>query len=466
MSSGIIRFLGAAREVTGSCYLLNLPKGNILVDCGIAQGSSDSRDRNHEPFAFDPAGIDLLFLTHAHLDHSGLIPRLVKEGFRGRIIATTATADLIGPMLLDSAKIQESDAERMSQRALRKGGEPVEPLYRTEDVEKMLPLVDRAKYGQVTDTGMGIRYSFLDAGHILGSGSLALWTDTRDGAKKLVFSGDIGKKGSPIVNDPVLATEADYVVMESTYGNRLHKNTADTAAELAEAVATTFARGGNVLIPAFAIGRTQDILYLLNRLVREGKLERLTVTIDSPLAEKATRIYLSHPELYDEEARRLIKGTAVGDAITVRFTQSSEESKALNLIKSRNIIIAGSGMCEGGRIRHHLKHNLWRPECSVIFVGFQAQGSLGRKIVDGAPSVAIWDEEIAVRARVWTIGGFSAHGDQKGLLEWLSAFRTRPTVFVTHGEESTALTFAEMVRKQYGFTTHVPEMGQQFDLEP
>src|SRR5512147_2409780 len=436
MSIGTVRFLGAAREVTGSCYLLTLPKGNILVDCGIMQGASDSRDRNREPFAFDPKGIDLLFLTHAHLDHSGLIPRLVKEGFRGRIVTTTATADLIGPMLLDSAKIQENDAERMSQRALRKGGEPVEPLYTSGDVEKALPLIERAKYGQVTDTGMGVRYCFLDAGHILGSGSLALWLDATEVAKKIIFSGDIGRKGSPIVNDPVLATEADYVVMESTYGNRLHKNTADTSAELAEAVATTFARGGNVLIPAFAIGRTQDILYILNRLVREGTLEKLTVTIDSPLAEKATRIYLSHPELYDEEAARLIRGSAVGDAIMVRFTNSSEESRALNKIKSRAIIVAGSGMCEGGRIRHHLKHNLWRPECSIIFVGFQAQGTLGRRIVDGARSVMIWDEEIVVQARVWTIGGFSAHGDQKELLDCLSAFRKSPTVFVTHGEES------------------------------
>ncbi|HET7318477.1 MAG TPA: MBL fold metallo-hydrolase [Nitrospirota bacterium] len=464
MSIRTIRFLGAAREVTGSCYLLTLPKRSILVDCGIVQGASDSRDRNREPFAFDPAGIDRLFLTHAHLDHSGLIPRLVKEGFRGRIVTTTATADLIGPMLLDSAKIQENDAERMSMRSLRKGGETVEPLYTTEDVEKVLPLIDRAKYGQVTDTGMGVRYCFLDAGHILGSGSLALWLDTTAGAKKIIFSGDIGRKGAPIINDPVLATEADYVVMESTYGNRLHKNSADTTRELAEAITTTFTKSGNVLIPAFAIGRTQDVLYLLNKLVREGTLPKLTVTIDSPLAEKATQIYLRHPELYDEEAKRLIAGNRIGDAIDIRFTHSAEESMALNKIKSGSIIIAGSGMCEGGRIRHHLKHNLWRPECSIIFVGFQAQGTLGRRIVDGAQEVTIWGEEIAVRARVWTIGGFSAHGDQKELLDWLSAFRSRPTVFVTHGEESAALTFADLVRKRYGFTTHVPEPGSQFAL--
>lgn len=464
MSIHAIRFLGAAREVTGSCYLLTLPKATILVDCGIKQGGGNSRDRNREPFAFDPKGIDLLFLTHAHLDHSGLIPRLVKEGFQGRIVTTMATADLIGPMLLDSAKLQENDAERMSRRSLRKGGEAVEPLYTSEDVEKALPLIDRAKYGQVIDTGRGIRYGFSDAGHILGSGSLALWLAGPEGEKKIIFSGDIGKKGNPIINDPTLASEADYVVMESTYGDRLHKNNADTSKELAEAISTTFAKGGNVLIPAFAIGRTQDVLYLLNRLVRGGALPKITVYIDSPLAEKATRIYLGHSELYDEEAKRLLAGGTIGDAIDIRFTQSVEESMAINKIRSRAVIVAGSGMCEGGRIGHHLKHNLWRPECSIIFVGFQAQGTLGRRIVDHADSVSIWGEEIAVRARVWTIGGFSAHGDQKELLAWLSAFTNKPTVFVTHGEESAALVFARLVRERYGFTTHVPEPGQQFEL--
>lgn len=457
----IIRFLGAAREVTGSCYLLTLPQAKVLVDCGIIQGTGSSRDRNREPFGFDPQEIDLVFLTHAHLDHSGLLPRLVKEGFRGRIIATPATADLIGPMLLDSARIQENDAERMSRRSLRRGGEAIEPLYTTEDAEHVLPLVDRAAYGRDRDAGKGIRYRFLDAGHILGSGSLALWLP---GGKKIVFSGDIGKKGNPIINDPTLCTGADHVVMESTYGDRLHKTEADSAAELCEAVLTTFAKGGNVLIPAFAIGRTQDVLYLLNRLVREGKLPKVTVFIDSPLAEKATRIYLSHPDLFDEEAKRLIADGSIGDAITVRFTQSAEESMAINKIRSKAVIVAGSGMCEGGRIGHHLKHNLWRPECSVVFVGFQARGTTGRRIVDRAESVSIWGEEIAVRSRVWTIGGFSAHGDQKELLGWLSAFRNRPTVFVTHGEETAAFAFADLVRKEYGFTTHVPERGQQFDL--
>jgi metallo-beta-lactamase family protein len=252
--------------------------------------------------------------------------------------------------------------------------------------------------------------------------------------------------------------------MESTYGDRLHKSGSDTEGELVESVTSTFEKGGNIVIPAFAIGRTQDVLYLLNRLVREGKLPKLTVYIDSPLAEKATRIYLSHPDLFDEEAVRLLRGGRIGDAITVRFTQSAEESMAINKIRSRAVIIAGSGMCEGGRVRHHLKHNLWRPECSIIFVGFQAQGTLGRRIVDGAKSVEIWGEEIAVRARVWTIGGFSAHGDQRELLAWLSAFKSRPTVFVTHGEERASLAFADLVRSRYGFTVHVPEPGGTYAL--
>jgi metallo-beta-lactamase family protein len=459
-----IRFHGAARSVTGSCYQLTLPTCKVLVDCGLVQGAGDSRDRNREPFAFDPREIDILFLTHAHLDHSGLTPRLVKEGFRGRIITTAATGDLLAPMLLDSAKIQEDDAERMSRRSQRKGGEPVEPLYTTEDAEKVMPLIDRARYGQVTDAGRGIRWRFIDAGHILGSGSLELWLSANGGEKKIVFSGDIGRKGNPIINDPSLATEADFVVMESTYGDRLHKSGSDTEGELVESVTSTFEKGGNIVIPAFAIGRTQDVLYLLNRLVREGKLPKLTVYIDSPLAEKATRIYLSHPDLFDEEAVRLLRGGRIGDAITVRFTQSAEESMAINKIRSRAVIIAGSGMCEGGRVRHHLKHNLWRPECSIIFVGFQAQGTLGRRIVDGAKSVEIWGEEIAVRARVWTIGGFSAHGDQRELLAWLSAFKSRPTVFVTHGEERASLAFADLVRSRYGFTAHVPEPGGTYAL--
>ena len=465
MSIGTIRFLGAARAVTGSCYLLTLPNSKILVDCGIVQGASDSRDRNREPFAFDPAGIDLLFLTHAHLDHSGLIPRLVREGFRGRIITTSATADLIGPMLLDSAKIQENDAERMSRRSLRKGGEPVEPLYTTGDVENVLPLIDRAKYGQVIGTGTGIRYCFLDAGHILGSGSLVLWLVAPDSEKKIIFSGDIGKKGAPIINDPTLATEADYVVMESTYGDRLHKSNAGYGQRARRGDHDHVREGRERAHPGLCYRPHAGGPVSSQPDGARGDAAEADRHDRQPARGKGDAdLPAATPSSSMRRPCGCSAAAAIGDAITIRFTHSIEESMAINKIKSRAIIVAGSGMCEGGRIGHHLKHNLWRPECSIIFVGFQAQGTLGRRIVDGAQSVTIWGEEIAVRARVWTIGGFSAHGDQKELLAWLSAFRSSPTVFVTHGEESAALTFADLVRKRYGFTTHVPELGQQFDL--
>jgi metallo-beta-lactamase family protein len=458
-----LRFLGAARTVTGSCSYLSSSDSKILVDCGLIQGNN-SHDRNRDPFPFDPKEIGLLFLTHAHLDHSGLVPRLVKEGFRGKIVATSATIDLVELMLRDSAKIQETDAEWMTKKELRAGREPVEPLYTVDDVERVMPLVAKVPYGQIVTAGHGIQYRFLDAGHILGSGSLELWLPRDGREKKVVFSGDIGRKGNPIINDPSLSSEADFVVMESTYGNRQHKNLDESVNELADAVQSTFQRNGNVLIPAFAIGRTQDLLYVLNRLVREGRLPKVTVYIDSPLAEEATKAYLAHPDCFDEEAKRLMGRRKIGDALKVRFTSSVEESMAINRIRSRAVIIAGSGMCEGGRIRHHLKHNLWRHECSVIFVGFQAKGTLGRKIVDGEKSVMIFGEEIAVRAKVYTIGGFSAHADQKELLEWLSAFRNKPKVFVVHGEEETALLFADLVRQRYGFTVHAPVRGESFEL--
>jgi metallo-beta-lactamase family protein len=458
-----LQFVGAARTVTGSCYYLSSSDSKVLADCGLIQGNN-SHDRNRDPFPFDPKEISLLFLTHAHLDHSGLVPRLVKEGFRGKIVATSATIDLLELMLTDSAKIQESDAEWMTKKALRAGREPVVPLYTVDDVKRVMPLFTKVPYGQIIAADHGIRYRFLDAGHILGSGSLELWFPSEGREKKIVFSGDIGRKGNPIINDPTLSSESDFIVMESTYGNRKHKNLDESVNELADAIQSTYQRGGNVLIPAFAIGRTQDLLYVLNRLVREGRLPRITVYIDSPLAEEATKAYLAHPDCFDEEARRLMGRKKVGDALKVRFTSFVEESMAINRVRSRAVIIAGSGMCEGGRIRHHLKHNLWRRECSVIFVGFQAKGTLGRKIVDGEKSVMIFGEEIAVRAKVYTIGGFSAHADQKELLEWLSAFRNKPEVFVVHGEEETALLFADLVRQRYGFIVHAPVRDESFEL--
>ena len=459
-----LQFLGAARTVTGSCYLLQTDKHRMLVDCGFTQGGEHSREQNRERFPFNPAEIDTVFLTHAHMDHSGLLPRLAKEGFAGSIVTTGATVDLAGPMLQDSAKIQESDAEYLTKRARRAGKPPFEPLYSFEDVDRVQSLFSKVAYGTMHNGMPGIRYRFLDAGHILGSGTLELWFSNGSAERKIVFSGDIGRKGAPIINDPTAAIDADYIIMESTYGDRLHKTTDDTVQELARTIHETFSRNGNVLIPAFSIGRTQDLLYILNKLAREKKIPRLTVHIDSPLAEKATKAYLGHPECFDEEARRLIGNGSIGDEISVQFTHSVEESKALNEVKSRAVIMAGSGMCDAGRIRHHLKHNLWRPECSVVFVGFQAYGTLGRKIVDGMKTVTINGDDVAVKAQVRTIGGFSAHADQKELLDWLGAFQGKPTVFVTHGEEKAALAFAGAVRDQFGFVTHVPERGDEHIL--
>lgn len=458
-----IRFLGAARQVTGTCFHLSINDMQILVDCGMQQGEHGS-EGNKNPFPFSPADIDHLILTHAHIDHSGLIPKLVKEGFKGRIITSRATADLVTIMLYDSAHIQKKDAEWLTKKSFRAGKDQIiEPLYTSEDVQAAIPLLDRKDYGEVIQLGKGVKIKFLDAGHILGSGSVEMWRQDGDTQKKIVFSGDIGKKNNPIINDPEYSEAADYVVMESTYGNRLHKGMEESIDELVEAIKATFKKGGNVLMPAFAVGRTQDLLYILNNLVREERLKPIEVYIDSPLAEEATKVYVSHPEVFDEEAARLSSITR-NSALKLHFTASVQESQAINRIKSGIVILAGSGMCEGGRIVHHFKHNLWRPECAVVFTGFQARGTLGRRIVDGAAHVKVLGEDIALRAKVYTIGGFSAHADKAGLLEWLGSFNNRPEVFIVHGEEDVCLDFEKAVRERFGFVTHVPRKGQEYEL--
>lgn len=456
-----IKFLGGVRTVTGICFHISVNDMQILIDCGMFQGEN-ANEINNTPFDFVPGKIDYLFLTHAHIDHSGLIPKLVKDGFKGKIITTSATADLTEIMLYDSAQIQIKDAEWLTKKAMRKGVDTMfEPLYTGEDVRAAIRLFERKSYGKIEHLGRGVKYRFIDAGHILGSGTLELWYQDSRIEKRIVFSGDIGKKGNPIINDPQQAEAADYIAIESTYGNRLHKSTEGTIDELIEAIKITFKRGGNVLIPAFAIGRTQDILYTMNKLVRQGRLGKLNVYVDSPLAEKATKVYLAHPEYFDEEAMKMFQEKK-GGAIKLRFTSSVQDSQKINKIKSGAIIIAGGGMCEGGRIRHHFKHNLWRPECSVIFTGFQAKGTLGRKIINGAKTVHVLGEEIAVKAKIYTIGGFSAHADQSELLEWLGAFSNSPEVFIVHGEEDVSMKFGEIVRDKFGFTTYVPQKGDQF----
>jgi metallo-beta-lactamase family protein len=458
-----LTFLGGARTVTGSCFLIECNGLKILVDSGLYQGEDADRI-NAEPLDIHPEDIDYIFVTHAHLDHSGKLPKMVKDGFKGKIFTTSATRDLLELMLYDSAHIQESDAAWLTRKAVRAGKPPVLPLYTVEDVKDVIPLFAVRPYGTMSDLGNGIQYRFLDAGHILGSGTLELWLQENRKEKKIVFSGDIGKKGNPIIKDPSVPAEADFIVMESTYGNRLHKPMKESIDELVEAIKTTFKKGGNVYIPAFAVGRTQDLLYILNNLVREKRLRTMHVYLDSPLAEEATKVYLSHPECFDEEARRFFERKDFDNAIKLHFVESVRESMALNKKRSGILVIAGSGMCDGGRIKHHLKHNLWRPECSVIIVGFQGKGTMGREIVDGAKSVNILGDEIAVKASVYTINGFSAHADRDELLEWLSGFKDSPEVFIVHGEEEVAISFAELVTGKYGFKTHVPQKGEVYNL--
>jgi metallo-beta-lactamase family protein len=458
-----IRFLGAARVVTGSCYHLSGNGLEILVDCGMYQGKN-ADEVNRTPFDFEPAKIDYLLLTHAHLDHSGLIPKLVADGFKGNIITTPATADLVEIMLLDSAHIQEKDAEWHTKKSFRAGKDIVyDPLYTEEDVKKALPYFRRTSYKDVTSLGSGFKYRFIDAGHILGSGSLELWYQEDGKEKKIVFSGDVGKDDNFIIRDPEHVKEADYVVCESTYGNRFHKGMEESIQEMTEAIKTTFKRGGNVLMPAFAVGRTQDVLFILNDLVKEKKLPNLDIYIDSPLADKATKVYIAHTELFDKEALHSLwyKSSA---GIRIHFTTTVEESQQINKIKSGAIIIAGSGMCEGGRIQHHFKHNIWRPECSIIFTGYQVRGTLGRHIVDGARSARILGEEMAVRSKIYTIGGFSAHADEKDLLAWLGTFVNKPKVFIVHGEENVSLEFGILVQEKLGLSTQVPHKGEEVEI--
>ena len=458
-----LQFLGAAKTVTGSCFYIECNDMKILVDCGLYQGEN-ADEINRAALEYDPKTIDFVFITHAHLDHSGMLPRLVKDGFRGKIITTPATRDLLDLMLYDAANIQEGDAAWETKKAIRAGKPPVLPLYTVDDVGEVIPLFDIKPYEVLYNLGKGIKYRFLDAGHILGSGTLEIWFQDSEREKKIVFSGDIGKKGNPIIRDPSSLVEADFIVMESTYGNRLQKSLKESIDELVEAIRTTFKKGGNVYIPSFAVGRTQDLLYILNSLVREKRLHNIDIYLDSPLAEEVTKVYLAHPEVFDEEAKQRFSTRDFDDSVKLHFVQSVQESMKLNKIHSGILVIAGSGMCDGGRIRHHLKHNLWRHECSVIFVGYQGKGTLGRQIVERPRSVRILGEDIAMRASIYTINGFSAHADQAELIGWLSFFKNSPEVFIVHGEEEVAVSFGELVRERFGYKTHVPEKGDVFDL--
>ncbi|MDH3979233.1 MAG: MBL fold metallo-hydrolase [Gammaproteobacteria bacterium] len=461
-----LSFHGAAQDVTGSCHLLQCAGKRILVDCGLYQGSRELVEDNASDFGFDPASVDYLLLTHAHLDHCGRIPLLVNRGFTGEIITTAASRELARLIMMDSAGLQEEEARYRNRRARRRGktGEEVVPLYTTLDALNALENFGRvAHYDQPLQLAPGIRATFIDAGHILGSASilLELSEDGRD--RRLLFSGDLGLGGRPILRDPASPPEVDVVVMETTYGDRQHKQLLPSVEELYEAINTTIQRGGNVIIPTFALERSQEILFYLHAGKEQGVLPQfLQVFLDSPMAISATRIFQRHPDCYDEHTHELFRtGRDPFDFPGLHFTRETAESMAINQITGGAVIMAGSGMCTGGRIRHHLKYNLGRENSSVVFVGYAAHGTLARRIVDGAKSVDIYGEDYAVRAQVYTIGGFSAHAGQSELRAWHAQTGTPGKTFLVHGEKDSMTAFSRLLKNTQ---VEMPELHQEYQL--
>jgi len=456
-----LTFCGAARQVTGSCFLFETGGVRFLVDCGMFQGGRAVAAQNHERFAFDPRRISFVILTHAHIDHSGLLPRLAAEGFRGPIYATAATIDIASVLLPDSAYLQEVEAQRAARR-----GDRIDPVYTTDDARAVLKQFKAVRYDREFEPAPGVRARLRDAGHILGSAIVELWLTENGRTCKVVVSGDLGQPGRPIVRDPTPVTEADVVLVESTYGNRDHKPLQATLDEFIACMRDTLERKrGVVLIPAYAVGRTQEVLYYINRLSREGRLGHVDVFLDSPMAAEVTAITARHLELFDEEARRLVAAPPGESRMRLKVTESVQDSMALNRIESAAVIISASGMCDGGRIRHHLKHHLPDARSTVIILGFQAAGTLGRRLVDGADSVRILGEDVPVRAEIVTLGGFSAHADQSALLQWLGHFKPAPRqLFLVHGEEDVAGAFAGRIRDKLGWNARIPTHGESVAL--
>lgn len=464
-----LMFLGADHEVTGSCHYLQVGKKKFLVDCGMEQGI----DRFENADMPVPASeIDFVFLTHAHIDHSGMLPKLYRDGFRGQIISTRATASLCNIMLKDSAHIQEMEAQWRNKKAKRKiDGEGYEPIYTMEDAVETIKLFVEYPYGKIFTVCDGIRFRFTDVGHLLGSASIELWLTEGNTEKKIVFSGDIGNKMQPLLKDPEYTAEADYVVMESTYGDRIHeKDDEDVVQDLADIISETFHRGGNVVIPAFAIGRTQVMLYYIRHIKEKNMVPdfpNFPVYVDSPLAVEATQIfYECGQECYDDEALDLLaKDINPIGFPNLNLSITTDDSKAINFIEEPKVIISASGMCDAGRIKHHLKYNLWREDSTILMVGYQSEGSPGRKIQDGAKEIKIFGEDVAVRAKIQTLPGLSGHADRLGLLEWIEAFKYKPRqVFVVHGEDQVAELFSKTLSEECGIRSAAPYSGTRYDL--
>lgn len=472
-SKGVVQmkltFIGADHEVTGSCHCLEVGGKYILVDYGMEQGVNVFENAK---LPVEEAMVDYVLLTHAHVDHSGMLPLLYARGFRGQVFTTEASADLCDIMLRDCAHIQAMEAEWKNRKAKRSASAvKIEPEYTMEDAEGLIRRIVPCHYNEIIEVCEGVKIRFTDIGHLLGSASIEVWTTEGDCSKKIVFSGDIGNKSQPLLKDPSYTKEADYVVMESTYGDRLHgEERPDYVGELAKLIQKTLDRGGNLVIPSFAVGRTQEILYFIRKIKTDNMVtghDNFPVYVDSPMAVRATSIFQDNKlECFDEEAIELVnKGINPISFPGLKLSITSDESKAINFEETPKVIISASGMCEAGRIRHHLKHNLWRPECTVLFVGYQAVGTLGRAIVEGAKEVKLFGEPIEVRADICKLAGLSGHADKNGLIEWITAFEEKPRkVFVVHGEDSVCTSFAECLMVEHGIKAYAPYSGTVFNL--
>ena len=458
-----IRFYGAAQEVTGSCHLLEIDGCRILLDCGMHQGGRKSEQRNRDPFPFDVKSIDAVVLSHGHLDHSGLLPKLFKDGYRGPLYCTEATVNLLAIMLEDSANLHMRDVEWENKRRQRAGKKAIEPIYDLNDVLKVLEHAQGVPYATTTTICGGVELTFNDAGHIIGSAIVALEFDDKGQRKKLVFSGDLGNPDAVLMHDPKVFRQADCVLMEGTYGDRNHRSAENTLQELDEILQQAYEDKGNVVIPAFAVGRTQEMIYYLALLYRQGRLKQQKIFLDSPMGIEVTRLYDDYIELLDR--KDIVKlDPHRGDTFknflpSLTLTPTTEESMSINRIKGGAIIIAGSGMCNGGRVKHHLKYNIWRSECHVVFPGFQAVGTLGRLIVDGATHVKMFGNIFAVKAQVHTLGGFSAHAGQSQLLDWAGQFTNHPKFYLVHGEEDALKELRGQLKDTHGLDADIPSEG-------
>lgn len=469
-----LSFYGAVESVTGSCHLLEFNDKKVLLDCGQFQGSVQEDNMNFEDFGFKPSEIDYLLLSHAHIDHSGRLPLLVKRGFKGQIICTKATFDLCKVILLDSAHIHESEAEWKNRKSKRSGKMFVEPLYTQQDAVDCLKYFETYLYNQLIELSNDITIRFKDAGHILGSAITELWIKDNDSidTTKIVFTGDLGTLNRPILNNPYILDKVDFLIMESTYGDRLHSKNNDGMDELINIILDTVEKKGNIIIPSFAVGRTQEIIYELNKLYDTDsnlscKLRKIPVYIDSPLATKTTEIFKMNSQVFDEESRQyILKGNNPLEFKNLHFIETSLESKNLNNDKTPKIIISASGMCEAGRIKHHLKHNLWKENSSIVFVGYQAKNTLGRRIKDGQKSVKIFGEEIIVRAKIYNIEGFSGHADKNGLLSWLSSIKGKPKqIYLVHGETDAKKSLKRSIERKFNIDCIIPNSYNIYDIE-